>query len=103
MGVFVQTCACSTSLSLDLHFSPTMASELFSIQQYTIPCQHIREYPHGTRNDQEDILQLAVKQYTPLERGVGEGAVTIIATHANGFPKVRTGRHDYCRDWSDRL
>ena len=35
------------------------------------------------------MLNLAVKQYKPLDNLQPElGDVTIIATHANGFPKV---------------
>jgi hypothetical protein len=61
----------------------------FQIIEHTIPCQHIREYPNGTKSRQEAVLQLAIKQYVPLRRSKPrEDAVTIIAGHANGFPKV---------------
>lgn len=38
--------------------------------------------------NQEDDLVLHVKQYTPLDQSYTQaGAITIIGTHANGFPK----------------
>jgi hypothetical protein len=61
----------------------------FQIIEHTVPCQHIREYPNGTKSRQEAVLQLAIKQYVPLRRSKPrEDAVTIITGHANGFPKV---------------
>lgn len=63
----------------------------FRIVEHTVPCQHIREYPHATSNSQEDTLYLAVKQYIPLDNPDPQpGDVTIIGAHANGFPKVGT-------------
>ncbi|GAB7355781.1 hypothetical protein MBLNU459_g6463t1 [Dothideomycetes sp. NU459] len=39
-------------------------------------------------NTQEDVLHLAIKQYTPLDNTSPQpGDVTIIGAHANGFPK----------------
>ncbi|KAI9790288.1 MAG: hypothetical protein M1816_005313 [Peltula sp. TS41687] len=65
-----------------------MSSSLFHIQSHVIPCQHIREYPQATSNRQEDVLRLAIKQYTPLSNvNPQPGDVTIIGAHANGFPK----------------
>ncbi|KAF2842281.1 alpha/beta-hydrolase [Patellaria atrata CBS 101060] len=65
-----------------------MSSSLFRVKEHVIPCCHIREYPHATFDDQEEVLELAVKQYTPLDNPSPEpGDVTIIAAHANGFPK----------------
>lgn len=52
-----------------------------------MPGQHIREYPRATADAQEEVLELAVKEYIPRDGG-GEGAVTVLAAHANGFPKV---------------
>jgi hypothetical protein len=67
-----------------------MSSSIFRIQEHAIPCQHIREYARATANDQEEILQLAIKQYTPLDNPNPQpGDVTIIGTHACGFPKVQ--------------
>lgn len=64
-------------------------SSVFKIQEHTIPTTHIREYPRALANDQEDELQLAVKQYTPRENArKDDQGVTIIGAHANGFPKV---------------
>jgi hypothetical protein len=70
-----------------------MSAHLFRIEEHTVPCQHIREYPRGTANEQEDILHLAVKQYIPLNNpNPRPGDVTIIGAHANGFPKVSDDR-----------
>lgn len=66
-----------------------MSSHLFRIDEHVSPCQHIREYPRATAHTQEDTLVLAVKQYTPLDNlNPKPGDVTVIAAHANGFPKV---------------
>lgn len=63
--------------------------QYFDIQSHALPSQYIREYPAATANSQEETLHIHLKQYTPLDRkGCPEGAVTIIAAHANGFPKV---------------
>ncbi|KAL8755995.1 MAG: hypothetical protein Q9199_003229 [Rusavskia elegans] len=62
--------------------------QYFDIQSHALPGQYIREYPAATANSQEETLHIHVKQYTPLNRKTcPEGAVTIIAAHANGFPK----------------
>lgn len=61
----------------------------FRIVEHVVPGQYIREYPQATAVTQEDTLYLAVKQYIPLDNpNPKPGDVTIIATHANGFPKV---------------
>lgn len=68
-----------------------MSSSYFQISEHTILCQHIREYPRATKSLLDDKLQLAIKQYTPIRNNgnaPGNNAVTIIAAHANGFPKV---------------
>ncbi|KAJ5297610.1 hypothetical protein PENANT_c005G00592 [Penicillium antarcticum] len=63
-------------------------SSPFRIVEHVIPSQHIREYPGATANEQEESLQLAVKQYIPLDNpNPRPGDVTILAAHANGFPK----------------
>ncbi|KAL8823687.1 MAG: hypothetical protein Q9191_005638 [Dirinaria sp. TL-2023a] len=60
----------------------------FQISEYTIPCQHIRGYPHATRSSQEVVLSLAIKQYVPLNNlSPKEGDVTIIAAGGSGMPK----------------
>ena len=65
----------------------------FKVTEHIFPCQYIREYPGATLENQEDTLQLHVKQYTPLDDfHARPGAVTIIAAHANGFPKVSAKR-----------
>ena len=66
-----------------------MATSAFQIIDHTTLCQHVREYPSGVKPGCESV-KLAVKQYKPLEPlEPSADAVTIIATHANGFPKVR--------------
>ncbi|KAE8152132.1 toxin biosynthesis protein [Aspergillus avenaceus] len=65
-----------------------MTSGPFRIVDHVVECQHLREYPAATANDQEDELYLAVKQYIPLDNPDPQpGDVTILAAHANGFPK----------------
>jgi pimeloyl-ACP methyl ester carboxylesterase len=63
-----------------------------AITKHQIPTCHIREYPRALADNQEDVLQLAIKQYTPLvspdNSSSTNAAVTIIGAHANGFPKV---------------
>ena len=68
-----------------------MSKDVFKVQKHVIPCQYIREYPDATCRNQEDTLQLCVKQYTPIDQNetVASDAVTVIAAHANAFPKVR--------------
>jgi hypothetical protein len=69
-----------------------MSSALFKVIEHTIPAQHIRQYPYATLHSQDELLHLAVKQYTPLNNlHPQKGDVTIIAAHANGFPKVCAG------------
>ncbi|QDS74311.1 hypothetical protein FKW77_003972 [Venturia effusa] len=65
-----------------------MSTSHFKVQEHTLPCQHIRGYPHATLHSQEEVLHLAIKQYTPLDNLKPKpGDVTIIGGHANGFPK----------------
>lgn len=60
----------------------------FSVKEHVVPTCHIREYPGATAHSQEEILQLHVKQYTPLDAVEDtSGSVTLIGTHAIGFPK----------------
>lgn len=66
------------------------STEFFSVHVHVIESQHIREYPGAVVENQEEALQLHVKQYVPLdETSILPGAITIIGAHANGFPKVR--------------
>lgn len=68
-----------------------MTSPAFQVIEHTISCQHVREYLNGAKPGGESVLKLAVKQYKSLEPLEDPGnAVTIISTHANGFPKVRS-------------
>ncbi|QKX55833.1 uncharacterized protein TRUGW13939_02931 [Talaromyces rugulosus] len=60
----------------------------FRVVEHVVPGQYIREYPRATSTSQEETLHLAVKQYIPLDNpNPKPGDVTIIAAHANGFPK----------------
>ncbi|KAH8676546.1 Alpha/beta hydrolase family-domain-containing protein [Tricladium varicosporioides] len=64
-----------------------MASSVFKILEHSVPCQHIREYPGGVKKGNTS-LSLAIKEYIPLNNlNAVEGSITIIATHAIGFPK----------------
>lgn len=64
----------------------------FQVTSHTIASQHFREYPNATKSE-DTVLQLAIKEYKPLNNLDPEpGSATIIALHANGFPKVG---HDY--------
>jgi hypothetical protein len=61
----------------------------FHVQAHRLPTCHIREYPQALADDQEDELQIEIKQYTPIDnRSPKAGDVTIIGAHANAFPKV---------------
>jgi hypothetical protein len=62
----------------------------FKIVEHTLPGQHIREHPHGLSGRQEDVVQLAIKQYIPLDQPtpVPHNAVTVIGVHGNGSLKV---------------
>ncbi|KUI52990.1 Peroxisomal membrane protein LPX1 [Cytospora mali] len=63
-------------------------STLFDIKEHVIDTQHIREYARATAHSQEEVLQLAVKQYTPKDNpNPKPGDITVIASHANGFVK----------------
>lgn len=66
-------------------------STLFDIKEHVVDGQHIREYPRATAHSQEEVLQLAVKQYIPKDNpNPKPGDITIIASHANGFVKVNS-------------
>lgn len=61
----------------------------FQVIEHESSCQHLREYPNGLRPRSQGQLKLAIKQYKPLHsQQPSEDAVTILAAHANGFPKV---------------
>lgn len=66
-----------------------MSTENFSITEHVVPGCHIREYPGSTVN-QEDVLELHVKQYTPKNQRLPlpSDAITLIAAHGVALPKV---------------
>ncbi|KIX04674.1 uncharacterized protein Z518_05544 [Rhinocladiella mackenziei CBS 650.93] len=60
----------------------------FRVVEHKLPCQYIREYPQALAGEQEDTLYLAVKQYIPADNtSPHPNDLTIIAAHANSFPK----------------
>lgn len=63
-----------------------MSSEHFTVTEHVVPGCYLREYP-GSTIHQEDLLKLHVKQYTP-KRPPSPDAVTVIAAHGAGLPKV---------------
>ncbi|KAL9076003.1 MAG: hypothetical protein Q9157_003830 [Trypethelium eluteriae] len=65
-----------------------MSAQKFRIREHVLPGQHIRHYPRSTANKQEDLIKFVIKQYIPLRNAdPPEGSITILAAHANGFPK----------------
>ena len=66
-----------------------MAPSPFIVREHTFQGQHIREYPEALANNQEDVLRLHAKSYTPKDVASGEvrGQGTIIGYHGNSFPK----------------
>lgn len=65
-------------------------STLYHIKEHVIEGQHIREYAQATAHSNEEVLKLAVKQYIPKDNpNPKPGDITIIASHANGFVKVK--------------
>lgn len=60
----------------------------YRVVQHTVDGHHSREYITATANGDTDRPRLAVKQYIPRDNPNPQpGDVTIIAAHANGFPK----------------
>ena len=60
----------------------------FRIVEHVARCQHIRQRPAAVELGHGNELRLAVKQYIPKDNPRPQpGDVTIIAGHANGFPK----------------
>lgn len=83
------TWSLSSNTVISCTSSPNMSDFPFHIKEHVLPCQHIRGYARATAHEQEEVLHLAVKQYTPKDNPHPRpGDVTIIAAHANGFPKV---------------
>ena len=70
-----------------------MSSQFFRVDEHVIDASHIRGFPRTTSTTQDEVLQLSMKQYTPLSNTKPkQGDLTIIAAHANGFPKVGLDR-----------
>lgn len=71
-----------------------MSSPIFLVKEHFLESQYIREYARATQNSQEETLKLAIKQYIPVDNpNPKEGDITIIAAHANGYPKVIGSTH----------
>ena len=65
-----------------------MSTQNFAIKTHCFPGQHLRQYPGATRHHEEDIQYLEAKQYIPLSNPHPQnGDITVLATHAVGFPK----------------
>jgi hypothetical protein len=63
--------------------------DFYRVVQHTVNCHHTREYLAATANGDADRPKLSVKQYIPIDNPNPQpGDITIIAAHANGFPKV---------------
>jgi len=68
-----------------------MSTATFACDTYTIPSQHVREYPGATLNGKDESLLLSVKRYRPLKpESPATRSITILAAGGNGFPKVRS-------------
>ncbi|KAF2018087.1 alpha/beta-hydrolase [Aaosphaeria arxii CBS 175.79] len=63
-----------------------MPAASFTVTEHRSPCTLVRQFPHGTKSDNSE-LYLAVKEYRPKAIEPRDNSVTIIAAHANGFPK----------------
>ncbi|EWZ38742.1 hypothetical protein FOZG_10282 [Fusarium oxysporum Fo47] len=64
-----------------------MASSFRMVQHIVNGC-HTRDHRAATANGDDDTPKLSVKQYIPLDNSTPKpGDLTIIAAHANGFPK----------------
>ncbi|KXS95132.1 hypothetical protein AC578_2884 [Pseudocercospora eumusae] len=79
---------CHSLRAMSSYSGPAGHTTHFNIQKHKLPASHIREYPRATTDDQEEVLHLAIKHYTPISpAGSEKNGVTIIGGHANGFPK----------------
>ena len=77
----------------------TMSKTFFKIKTHYVDSSHIRQYPRALAGEQNDVLKLAVKQYTPLDNPDPKpGDVTVLAAHANGV-----GKELYEPLWDDLL
>lgn len=70
-------------------------SEKFIVTEHLVPGSHIREYPGSTIN-QEAVLQLHIKQYTPKDQPqtIPKDAITFIVAHGVALPKVIYSSYD---------
>lgn len=77
----------ATGHAASLHKRVVMAGP-FVVRQHVFEGQHVREYPRALAV-QEDSVRLQAKSYTPKEIDDSEvtGNLTVIAFHANAFPK----------------
>ncbi|KAF2631978.1 alpha/beta-hydrolase [Macroventuria anomochaeta] len=65
-----------------------MSSQYFRLDDHKIEASHIRSFPRALSTHENDVFHLAIKQYTPLNNPAPQdGDITIIAAHANAFPK----------------
>lgn len=65
-----------------------MSATIFHVKKHVLETQYMRERPHATFNGDEDVLKLAINQYSPLDNLTpSEGSVTVVAAHANGVGK----------------
>ncbi|KAJ9604895.1 hypothetical protein H2200_010284 [Cladophialophora chaetospira] len=64
-----------------------MSDHYYQAEVYTIPGQHIREYPNATSKDQEAAIQLAVKRYIPRYTDSANDGITILACPGLGLNK----------------
>jgi len=65
-----------------------MSASIFQVKKHVLETQYVRERPHATINGDEDVLKLAINQYSPLDNITpGAGDITVIAAHANGVGK----------------
>jgi hypothetical protein len=74
-----------------LHLNVMYNTKHFDVIEHRCPGQHIRQYPRGTSESEEDELHLAVKQYVPRVKEPGNHGgsqgITLVACHANAAPK----------------
>ncbi|KAF2706824.1 alpha/beta-hydrolase [Pleomassaria siparia CBS 279.74] len=65
-----------------------MSSEFYKVKEHVLEASHIRTFHRTTSTHQNEVLHLSIKQYTPFENPHPRpGDITIIAAHANAFPK----------------
>lgn len=65
-----------------------MSTANYHVEEHVLPCSYVREYPRAVRNEEDDVLHMHIKRYTPISNVRPEPYdVTFIAAHANGVPK----------------